>query len=122
MPGKAVSQEFEFFLVHYVPNLVRGESLNVGVLLYCREKKYLGCLFQQNVGRIRNFHAQADLQFFRELQRHFEQQIEAHQNDLDVFLQEIQNYSNVIQIGPPRKCMAQDPKAEILRLYERYVA
>jgi Protein of unknown function (DUF3037) len=122
MPGEAVSQQCEFFLVHYVPNLVRGESLNVGVLLYCHEKKYLGCLFQQNAGRIRNFHAQADSQFFRELQRHFEQQIAEHQNDLDVFLEEIQNYSNMIQIGPPRKCMAHDPKAEILRLYERYVA
>jgi Protein of unknown function (DUF3037) len=122
MPQEPSLKECGLYLVRYVPNPVRGESLNVGVLLYCRERKYLGCLFQQNLGRIRNFHAQVDTQFFRELQRHFERQIEEHQNNLDAFLQEIQNYSNMIQIDPPQKCIVDDPRAEILRLYERHVA
>jgi len=121
MRGKAVPVECEFLMVRYVPDPVRGESLNVGILLYCREKRYLGCLFLQDLRRIRNFHAQADSQFFRELQRHFKQQIKDHQNDLDAFLREIQNYSNMIQIAPPQICIVHDPKAEILRLYERYV-
>jgi Protein of unknown function (DUF3037) len=122
MKGEAESQECEFFLVRYVPNPVRAESLNVGVLLYCREKRHLSCLLQQNLGGIRNFHALADLHFFRELQRYFEQQIEERQNDLDTFLQEIQNYSNMIQIAPSQRCIGHDPAAEILRLYEQYVA
>lgn len=122
MAEETVLKECEFYLVCYVPNPVRGESLNVGVLLYCSEKRYLLGLFQQNLGRIRNFHAQAGTEFFRELQRHFEQQIEERQNDLDAFLREIRNYSNMIQITPPRICLAKDPKAEILRLYERHVA
>jgi hypothetical protein len=122
MGGNRLLQECQFFLVRYVPNPVRGESLNIGVLLYCREKRYLGCLIKQDLGRIRRFHSQADPRLFQELQHHFEQQIEQRQYDLDAFLQEIQGYSNMIQIAPPQKCMVQDPKAEILKLYEKYVA
>jgi Protein of unknown function (DUF3037) len=122
VPAEPTAAECEFFLVQYVPDPVRGELLNIGVLLFCFEKKFLGCLLMQNFRQIQNFHARADLQFFADLQEYFEQRIEGCKDQPDTFLREIQGYSNIIQISPPRKCLASDPKAEILRLYDRYVA
>ena len=111
-----------FFLVRYVPNLVRDECVNLGLFLYSPAERYLGCLFTDDFRRIKRFHPQADLEFLRELQEDFEQQIDAHERDLEGYIREMQeSFSNLIQLTPPRTCFLADPQAEIQRLFERYV-
>jgi len=58
MPGKHL---FEYAVLRLVPKVEREEFLNVGVVLYCAEKKFLGVLFHLNMERIRAFSAELDI-------------------------------------------------------------
>ncbi len=111
-----------FFLVRYVPDLVRDEGLNIGVFLHSPEEEYLHCLFTDDWRRIKRFHPGADLDFLRELQEHFEQRIEEHERDWQGFLREMQeSYSTALQLSEPRPCLLANPQTEIEKLFDRYV-
>lgn len=115
-------KDCSFFLVRYVPDMVRDEGLNIGLLLHSPEEDYLDCLFTDDFRRIKRFHQQADLEFLRELQPYFEEQIKEHESDLEGFLKEMQeSLSNLIQVTPPRPCRLQDPQGEMQDLFSRYV-
>jgi hypothetical protein len=110
------------FLVHYVPNLVRGESVNIGIFLHSPREKYLGCLFTDDFRRIKRFHPQADLTYLRELQQDFEKQIDDSGDDLDRYIQYMQRtFSNLLQVGEPRTCLLANPQGELADLFARYV-
>ena len=113
-----------FFLIRYVPDVVRDEGLNIGVFLHSPEEEYLDCVLTDDFRRIRRFHPQADLALLRELQSHFEQEIKEKEKvrQLEKYLQEMQeSYSNMIQVTAPRACLTLDPQAEIQDLFARYV-
>ena len=110
------------FLVQYVPNVVRGESVNIGIFLHSPRERYLGCLFTDDFRRIKRFHPQADVELLRELQQDFEKQIDESGDDLDRYIQFMQRtFSNLIQVAEPRTCMLADPQSELADLFARYV-
>lgn len=37
---------FEYAVIRVVPRVEREEFLNVGIILYCRSKKYLQCIYR----------------------------------------------------------------------------
>ncbi len=122
MPEEAKLKTCSFFLVRYVPDLVRDEGLNIGLFMHSPEQEYLDCLFTDDFSRVRRLHPQADLKFLRELQLYFEQQITEHERDLEGFIREMQeSYSNLIQVTEPRPCLVADPQAEMQELFARYV-
>ncbi|TAM84581.1 MAG: DUF3037 domain-containing protein [Acidobacteria bacterium] len=115
-------KECSLYLVQYVPDVVRGEFLNIGLFLFSPRENYLGCLFTDDFRRIKRFHPQADTDFLRELQQDFEQQIDDHSDDLDSYLHWMeQSFSNMVQIAPVRACLLRDPATEIQDLFNRYV-
>lgn len=121
-PDESKLKACSFFLVRYVPDLVRDEGLNIGLFLHSPEQEYLDCLFTNDFGRIKRLHPQADLELLRELQPHFEQQIKEHESDLGGYIREMQeSYSNLIQVTPSRSCLTADPRSEIQELFARYV-
>lgn len=122
MPNESKLKECSLFLVQYVPDPVKGETLNIGVLLHSSDDEYLGCLFTRDFRRVKQFHPQADLDLVRELQRDFEKQIDEHGDKLPDYLAYIQKtFSNLIQIGPPRTCLLGDPQGELADIFARYV-
>ncbi|HVB28967.1 MAG TPA: DUF3037 domain-containing protein [Terriglobia bacterium] len=115
-------KECSLYLVQYVPDAVRGESLNIGLFLFSPGENYLGCLFTDDFRRVKRFHPQADLGFLRELQQDFEQQIDEHGDELESYLRWMeQSFSNLVQIAPARACLLRDPAAEMQDLFNRYV-
>ena len=109
-------------MVQYVPDIVRGEFLNIGLFLFSPQENYLGCLFTDDFRRVKRFHPQADLDFLRELQQDFEQQIDEHSDELEPYLRWMeQSFSNMVQIAPVRACLLRDPATEIQDLFNRYV-
>ena len=121
----AVAEKFKecsLYLVQYLPDVVRGEFLNIGLFLFSPEENYLGCLFTDDFRRLKRFHPQADLEFLRELQQDFEQQIDEHSDELKSYLGWMeQSFSNLVQIAPVRACLLRDPATEIQDLFNRYV-
>lgn len=110
------------YLVQYIPSLVRGEHVNIGLFLHSPREKYLGCLFTDDLRRIKRFHPQADLKFLRALQPDFEKQIDESGDDLDRYIQYMQRtFSNLIQVAEPRTCLLADPQRELADLFARFV-
>ncbi len=40
MPGR---NAFQYTILRVVPRIERGECMNVGVVVFCRQRRYLGC-------------------------------------------------------------------------------
>ncbi|MGH9360052.1 MAG: DUF3037 domain-containing protein [Terriglobia bacterium] len=115
-------KQCSLFVVRYVPNVVRNEGLNIGVLLHCPEEKYLGCLFAEDFRRVKRLDSRADLALLRALQEDFERQIEEHEGGIEAYLRVLTGtFSNLIQLEGPRPCLLQDPVADIQQVYRRYV-
>ncbi len=51
---------FEYAVLRVVPRVERGESLNAGVLVYCRQRDYLGSRVHLDAGRLRALDPTAD--------------------------------------------------------------
>ena len=118
MGEESKMKQCSFFLIRYVPNLVRDEALNIGLFLHSPEERYLGCLVTDDFRRIKQFHTKADLEFLRELEQDFAQQIDERGEDLDAYIRELQDsFSNLIQVTAPRACLLGDPPTEIQNMF-----
>jgi len=91
------------------------------VFVHSREERYLGCIFTDDFRRVKSFHPQADMELLRELQQHFEEEIDRCSDNWDDYIRSMQEYSNLIQFSEPRPCRLWDPLAEIQDLFNRYV-
>ena len=56
-PGRDV---FEYAVLRVVPRVERGESLNAGILVYCRQRDYLGSRVHLDLDRLRALDPTAD--------------------------------------------------------------
>jgi hypothetical protein len=111
-----------YYLVRYVPHAEREEFINIGLLLHSAEEQFLDCLITRDLRRVKRFHPQADLEFLRDLQSYFEQQIQAHEDNLPDFLNGMeQSLSHVIQLAPERPVLAAEPQEQLHQLFERLV-
>lgn len=52
---------FEYAILRVVPRVERGEFVNAGVILYCRERDFLGARVQVNADRVRALDPEADV-------------------------------------------------------------
>jgi hypothetical protein len=57
MPASA----FEYALIRVVPRIERGEFVNVGVVLFCRVRRFLNVRIQVDAGRLRALDPAIDL-------------------------------------------------------------
>jgi hypothetical protein len=53
---------FEYAILRVVPNIERGECLNVGVILLCRQRRFLDAKTHLPLERLRVFGAQLDIE------------------------------------------------------------
>lgn len=58
---------FDYALIRVVPRVERGEFLNVGVVLFCRTRRFLGAAIELDVRRLLSFAPGLDV---AELERH----------------------------------------------------
>lgn len=57
---------FEYALIRLVPRVEREEFINVGVILYCRQKKYLECKIQLDEKKAIALNPEVDVNEIRE--------------------------------------------------------
>src|ERR1700761_8180027 len=53
---------FEYAVIRVVPRVDREEFLNVGVVLYCPKQKYLELIYTLDLGRLRGFAPELDIE------------------------------------------------------------
>jgi len=57
---------FEYAVIRIVPRVEREEFLNIGVILYCRDKQFLQTLFTIDEERLRAFEGYLDMAIVNE--------------------------------------------------------
>lgn len=112
----------QFYLLRYVPNIVRGEFVNIGVLLYDpAAKRLLPPRLLENFARVRRLHPWADLDVLAALEKQIESEAAGQGPNLAGTLARLEQFSNALECAEPKAVLTADPEAELDRLFETYV-
>ncbi len=126
MPEKHL---FEYAVIRIVPRVYREEFLNAGVVLYCRQLKFLQCLFHVDIQRLGVFCDQLDMNEVVLYLQAFERICAGSRNagpigQLDMasrFRWLTATRSTVVQTSKVHPGFCIDPTETLQRLYEQLV-
>ena len=117
----------EFFLIRYVPDVVKGEFTNIGVVLREAAGAEAGARtavvrFTRDWGRVRCMDGEADLGLLVALEGEIAARLELGERDLKPVLGVLADtLSNSVQITDARACLAESLPAELEQLMRLYV-
>jgi DUF3037 family protein len=121
MAGK---KQLEFFLLRYVPDAVKDEFVNVGLVMVeagANGAGFADVRFTRDWRRVRCLDPQADVEMLAALERDIRGQLTTAQNR-EVLLRRLEDsFSNVIQLSPVKGCVAEDPAKEIEAMASMYL-
>jgi hypothetical protein len=120
---------FEYAVLRVVPRVERGEAINAGVLVYCRDRDFLGARVDLDAARLRALDPAADVEAVRAA-------LEAAADTCGTdgsgpaaaeqigrrFRWLTSPRSTVVQPGPVHTGLTADPAAELDRLLDLLVA
>jgi hypothetical protein len=113
----------EFSLIRYVPDVVKGEFTNIGVVL--REAGRDGAAvvrFTRDWSRVRCMDAEADIGLLESLESEIEARLRLGKADTKPVLETLEDtLSNSVQITESRACLAESVPAELEQLMRMYV-
>jgi len=109
-------RQLEFFLLRYVPDAVKNEFVNIGLVMVepgANGSGFADVRFTRDWRRVRCLDPQADVDMLAALERDIRGQL-ATTREREVLLRRLEDsFSNVIQLSPAKGCLAEDPVAEI---------
>jgi hypothetical protein len=120
---------FSYAVVRVVPRVEREEFVNVGVILFCAERRWLGCRLGADAGRLRALAPEADT---AEIARHLDGLRAVCEGDAaagpvgalppsERFHWLVAPRSTAIQTSPVHSGIADDPAAALAHLFEMLV-
>jgi len=117
-------RQLEFFLLRYVPDAVKDEFVNIGLVMVeagANGGGFADVRFTRDWRRVRCLDPQADVEMLAALEREIRGQL-ATSHDREVLLRRLEDsFSNVIQISATTGCLAEDPVAEIEAMASMYL-
>lgn len=123
-------------ILRYMPNLVRDEWVNIGVLLEEGPEEQGGesgrlsrrlaiqvIEEESEMARVRRLHPGADEALLRALPAEFEARLRAVTTEAEAYVEKLDStLSNALQFSPPRGLLAENFDAELARLFREHVA
>ncbi|MGH3663476.1 MAG: DUF3037 domain-containing protein [Micromonosporaceae bacterium] len=124
-----MSHPFEYAVIRAVPRVERGEQVNVGVLVYCQAKGFLGASTHLDPRRLLALDPEIDLEAVGAVLRSWEHTCEgapegvgpARMTPGERFRWLAAPRSTVIQAGPVHTGLTDEPAAELEHLMTRLV-
>lgn len=121
---------YDYAIIHVVPRVERGEYINVGVILFCRTRNFLGVLIHLDETRLLALAPHVDPEAVREQLEMFslicEGKAEAgsigHMSPSERFHWLISPRSTIIQTSPVHCGLCCDPEVTLHRLLQTMVA
>jgi hypothetical protein len=121
---------FQYAIWRVVPSVERGESLNVGVVVFCRRRRFLAARTLIDEDRLRTIAADLDVDALR---RHLDGMTRVAAGDpaggAVAKLDQSERFgwltaasSTIVQPSPIHTGLCDDPQAVLDRLFERLVA
>jgi hypothetical protein len=113
----------EFYLVRYVPDPVKDEFVNIGVLL--REAGRPGSAmvrFTRDWGRVRCVDPGADVAWLEAVEDEIRRRLAQGPVEVAAMMRVLEeNFSNLLQMSGPKACLAESVVAELEQLSSLYV-
>ncbi|WP_144312258.1 DUF3037 domain-containing protein [Terriglobus saanensis] len=119
----ASRMECEFFLVRYVPDTVKNEFVNIGVLLReAGRAESTRVRFTRDWSRVRCLDPDADTAMLEAMETEIAERLKLGEHDFKPVLQVMEDtLSNSLQLTEPRGCLAENLSAEMEQLMRMYV-
>jgi hypothetical protein len=116
-------KQLEFFLLRYVPDAVKEEFVNIGLLM--REvddgSGFSAVRITEDWSRVRCIDPDADLEVLAGLGLQLQKELQETQG-WELLLRKAQDlFSNLVQASPAKACLAEDPKKELAMLAKLYL-
>ncbi len=115
-------KQLEFFLLRYVPDAVKEEFVNIGVLL--REMgsgEFKAVRITDDWSRVRCIDPEADLEVLTGLGMQLQRELQETQG-WDLLLRKVQDlFSNQVQASQAKGCLTEDPAKELSALVKLYL-
>lgn len=121
-----MSEIFEYALIRVVPRIERGESINVGVIVYSKSFRFLKTRIELNEARLKALFPDADAAAVRAALSAFERSCRegplAEQTLGERFRWLTAPRSAIVQPGPVHAGITDNPAADLDRLFATLVA
>jgi hypothetical protein len=122
-------RSFDYTIVRVVPRPERGECVNVGVILFCREANYLGGVIEPDWNRITALDPTVDREEVTRQLDHLENVIAGNRNAGPIAQMPPSKRfhwlsgprSTVVQVSPMHSGLCDDPEGMLHRLFDRMV-
>ncbi len=118
----AKTHQCEFFVLRYVPDLAKGEFVNIGVVLRDTAGEFADVRLTRDWRRVRCLDADADIELLEALEGELRNALRSTAELDRVYLfQKLPDWaSNALQLTPMQGVLTDSPQAEIARLVETY--
>jgi Protein of unknown function (DUF3037) len=116
--------ECEFFLIRYVPDVVKGEFTNIGVVLREAGSRdgVAAVRFTRDWSRVRCMDAGADVELLESLEAEIAERLQLGSQETKPVMELLgDTLSNSVQVTEVRACLAESMAAEMEQLMRMYV-
>src|SRR5262245_44127945 len=118
-----------YSILQFVPDLERVEGANIGVILFCPEKRFLRVQTSTSNDRVRRFFGQdettdLDLDRLNTFKAAFEERIKTESETIQTpeqFYQFVKSRANQLILTEPRPIKVFDPEPQLANLFETLV-
>jgi hypothetical protein len=117
-------KQLEFYVLRYVPYVVRGDFISIGVLLVEPRPNGFGfadIAMTSDWRRVQCLDRQVDIEVLQSLEPYIRMQLQ-HSQDVGMLLHKLaDSFANMIQMSPREVCLAEDPARELKMLCSIYL-
>jgi hypothetical protein len=120
----ADKRQLDFFLLRYVPNVVREEFVNIGLVMTESGGDgggFAGVHFTADWRRARCLDPNIDVEMLEALGRDIERRLKDMNQQALLLHEMMDSYSNTLQLSPIRRCVAENPAEELKDLAQRLI-
>ena len=123
------TNSYDYAIIRVVPGVERGECINVGIILYCPTRRFLGALTHVDSERLRVLAPQLDMPAMQQQLEHFVQICYGgeksgpigHLSQSERFHWLVSPRSTIIQTSPVHAGICSDPEEALQHLLKKLV-
>jgi hypothetical protein len=117
-------KQLEFYFLRYVPHLVSGQFVDIGILLFEPQTNgfaYADLRMTIDWRRVYRLDKEVDIELLQDLEPYIRAQLR-HSRDVSLLLRKFEeSFANMIQLSPRNVCLAPEPARELERLCSIYL-
>jgi hypothetical protein len=115
------NRQYEFFLLRYVPDAVKNEFVNIGVVLVEHDSSYAEVRLTGDWRRVRCLDPNADIELLEGLERDIRTQLAKSDSRAQLITRLHDSFSNLVQVTEAKGCLGDEPALQLETLARMYL-